>query len=179
MRHALLLHVCCGPCATAVIERLASQYDLSLYWYNPNIQPSEEFTRRLAAARELAARLGLELQVQTGGETEFAALAEGLEEEPEGGERCRRCYELRLRHTMAVAKEQGLPLVATTLTISPHKSAAVINEIGRRLAEETGVGFLEADFKQQDGFARSVQLSKEHELYRQKYCGCLFGRKNA
>lgn len=173
-RPPLLLHVCCGPCATAVVEQLAGDYDLTLYWFNPNIQPEEEFQRRLQAARQFAEHLGLTLQVQTGGEEDFGKLARGLAELPEGGERCRRCYELRLRKAMQAAKEQGVPLVAATLTISPHKPAESINEIGRRLAEELGVEFLEADFKQKGGFQRSVELSKELGLYRQKYCGCLF-----
>jgi epoxyqueuosine reductase len=176
-RPALLLHVCCGPCATAVVEQLAREYDLTLYWFNPNIQPEAEFERRLVAARELAVRLSLPLQVQSGGGREFAEAAQGLEDAPEGGERCHKCIELRLREAMRTAHEAGIPLVATTLTISPHKDAAAINEIGRRLAEEIGTGFLARDFKQQGGFARSVALSKEHGLYRQNYCGCLFGRR--
>lgn len=173
----LLLHLCCGPCATAVIERLAPDYDLTLYWFNPNIQPAEEFQRRLAAAQELAGRLGLTLQVQTGGEDDFAELARGLEGEPEGGARCRRCYELRLRQAMLAARAQDIPLVATTLSISPHKPAETINEIGRKLAQELGVAFLEADFKHDGGFQRSVALSQEGGLYRQRYCGCRFSMR--
>ncbi len=174
---ALLLHVCCGPCATAVIERLAPAYDLTLLWYNPNIHPTEECIRRLQAARDLADRLGLTLHVHEGGEAEFAAVAQGLEYEPEGGERCRRCYALRLRHALETARTLGLPTVATTLSISPHKPAAAINEVGRRLADELGLTFLEADFKQQAGFQRSVELSKQYGLYRQNYCGCEFSRR--
>lgn len=169
---SLLLHLCCGPCGTAVIERLAPEHDLTLYWFNPNIQPAEEFDRRLAAAQELARHLGRTLQVETGGEDDFAGVAAGLEEEPEGGERCRRCYELRLRQAMQAARALAIPTVATTLSISPHKSAAVINEVGQRLAREAGVQFLTADFKQDGGFPRSVALSKDLGLYRQKYCGC-------
>jgi len=176
-RSHLLLHVCCGPCATAVVERLSPAYDLILHWFNPNIQPAAEFARRLQAAQELADRLSLALPVQTGGEDDFAELAQGLEDEPEGGERCRKCYELRLRQAMLAAREQGIPLVATTLSISPHKSADAINEVGRRLAQGLGVGFLEADFKQEGGFQRSVELSRQYGLYRQKYCGCLFSRR--
>lgn len=173
----LLLHVCCGPCATAVVEQLAPDHDLTLVWFNPNIEPADEHARRLDAARALADRLGLTLLVREGGEGEFAALAAGLEDLPEGGERCRRCTELRLRETMQAAREQSLPTVATTLTISPHKDAATINEIGQRLAAELGVEFLAADFKQNGGFTRSVTLSKEFGLYRQNYCGCRFSRR--
>ncbi len=174
---SLLLHLCCGPCGTAVIERLAPEHDLTLYWFNPNIQPAEEFGRRLGAAQALARHLGRALQVETGGEDDFAELAAGLEEEPEGGERCRRCYALRLRQAMHAARAQAIPAVATTLSISPHKSAAVINEVGQRLASETGVQFAAADFRQDGGFARSVALSKELGLYRQKYCGCGFSMR--
>jgi predicted adenine nucleotide alpha hydrolase (AANH) superfamily ATPase len=173
----LLLHLCCGPCGTAVVEQLSPDYDLTLYWFNPNIQPAEEFALRLAAAQELAGRLGLTLHVQTGGEDDFAEVARGLEASPEGGERCRKCYELRLRQAMQAAREQDIPLVATTLSISPHKSAATLNEIGERLADKLGVHFLAADFQHDGGFARSVELSKEFGLYRQKYCGCLFSRR--
>lgn len=177
MRKPLLLHVCCGPCATAVVEKLSPDYDLTLFWFNPNIQPPEEFQRRLQAARDLAQRLGLTLLIQTGGEDEFAGLAKGLEELPEGEERCRRCYELRLRRAMQAAQELDTPCVAATLSISPHKPADTINAVGRRLALELGIGFVEADFKQDGGFQRSVELSKGFGLYRQDYCGCIFSRR--
>lgn len=172
-RPKLLLHVCCGPCATAVIERLAHDYQATLYWFNPNIQPAEEYHRRLEATRKLTADLGLRLLVEEGGEGQFAEVTQGLEDLPEGGERCRRCYELRLRHAMQYAVEQGFTHVATTLTLSPHKAAATINDLGRRLAQEHGLSFLCEDFKAGGGFQRSVELSKQHGLYRQNYCGCL------
>ncbi len=174
IRPKLLLHLCCGPCGTAALERLEADYEVTPYWHNPNIQPPEEHGRRLEAALKLAAELGLVMPVEEGGEEEFAKLARGLEGEPEGGERCRRCYELRLRRTMEYARAQGFTQVTTTLSVSPHKNAAVINTIGRRLAEEYGLIFLAADFKEAGGFARSVELSKLYGLYRQKYCGCLF-----
>lgn len=173
-RPRLLLHVCCGPCATAVIERLLPQYDITAYWFNPNIQPEEEWRRRLAAAQQVAQHFGLPLEIQTGGEEEFALLTRGLEHLPEGKERCQRCYALRLEKAIQAAREKDISYVATTLTISPHKSAETINEIGLRFADAAGLKFLAADFKKNNGFARSVQLSKELGLYRQCYCGCLF-----
>lgn len=169
----LLLHLCCGPCATAVLERLAADYDITPYWYNPNIEPPEEHALRLESALKLASKLDLNMPIEDGGEETFAVLIRGLESDPEGGERCLRCYELRLRHAMQYAKDHGFTHVTTTLSISPHKSAAAINEIGLRLAREFGLTFLTADFKEAGGFARSVELSQQYGLYRQKYCGCL------
>ena len=176
-RPRLLLHVCCGPCATAVIERLRPDYDVALFWHNPNLEPAEEHERRLEAARQVAEALGVELTIVGGGEAEFATLCQGREELPEGGERCRLCYELRLRATCEHAAAHGHDLVATTLTISPHKPAAVVNETGQRVAAEHGVSFLAAEFKQRTGFQRSLQMSRDLGLYRQTYCGCRWSRR--
>jgi hypothetical protein len=175
-RPRLLLHVCCGPCATAVYERLAGDYEVTLHWCNPNIEPVEEFTLRLAAARQLAAAWDVPLIEDAGGAEEFAALSRDRTDQPEGGERCRLCYELRLRRTLACAAAHDLPLVSTTLTISPHKPADLINQLGSELAAQYGRQWLAADFKQQGGFARSVELSRELGLYRQRYCGCRASR---
>lgn len=169
----LLLHVCCGPCGTAVIERLARDYSVTAYWFNPNIQPAEEYALRLEAAMKVAAEFAVAMPREEGGEEGFATLAAGLEDLPEGGERCLRCYELRLRRAMQYAHENGFDHVACTLSISPHKLAEQINEIGTRLAGEFGLRFLAEDFKQQGGFSRSVELSRALRIYRQKYCGCL------
>lgn len=169
----LLLHVCCGPCGTAVIERLARDFSVTAYWFNPNIQPEEEHALRLEAAMRVAAEFAVAMPVAAGGEKEFDLLAAGLEDLPEGGERCLRCYEFRLRRAMQYARNSGFSHVACTLSISPHKSAADINAIGLRLAEEFGLQFLVEDFKQQGGFSRSVELSRALRIYRQKYCGCL------
>lgn len=173
----LLLHVCCGPCATAVLERLSRDYEVTPYWYNPNIQPAEEYALRLEAALRLAAELGLAMPLHQGGEAEFAELIAGLEDLPEGGARCLRCYELRLRQAVAYAAAHGFTHVACTMSVSPHKSAAAINAVGERLAAEAGLTFVSEDFQQEGGFARSVELSKQYGLYRQKYCGCLPSRR--
>lgn len=170
----LLLHLCCGPCGTAVIERLAPRYDVTPYWFNPNLQPAEEYAQRLEAALKLVAELGMAMAVVEGGTQEFAALTKGLEDAPEGGERCLRCYELRLRKAVEYAAANGFSHVAATLSISPHKSAAQINAIGVRLASEAGLTFVAEDFKEDGGFQRSIALSRQYGLYRQKYCGCQY-----
>ncbi|MHB8997595.1 MAG: epoxyqueuosine reductase QueH [Armatimonadota bacterium] len=170
----LLLHLCCGPCGTAVIERLAREYDVTPYWFNPNIQPDEEYALRLEAAMKLAAELQLALPQDHTGKDEFIELARGLEDLPEGGERCLRCYEQRLRRAMAYARENGFTHVAATLSISPHKRAEDINAVGKWLAEEFDLIFVAEDFKEAGGFARSVELSRQYGLYRQKYCGCVY-----
>lgn len=173
-RPKLLLHLCCGPCGTAVIERLAPAYDVTAYWFNPNIQPAEEHARRLQAAQTVASEFGVAMPVEAGGEEEFSTLAAGLEDLPEGGERCQRCYELRLRHAMRYARDHGFSHVACTLSISPHKPAAEINAIGLRLAQEFGPQFVAEDFKKRGGFMRSCELSRALGLYRQQYCGCRY-----
>ena len=170
----LLLHLCCGPCGTAVIERLSRDYDVTPFWFNPNIQPEEEYALRLEAALKLAAELQMALPKDHTGKEEFTELARGLENLPEGGERCLRCYELRLRRAMEYAREHGFTHVATTLSISPHKRVEDINAVGLRLAEEFLLTFVTEDFKENGGFARSVELSRQYGLYRQKYCGCVY-----
>ena len=173
-RPRLLLHCCCGPCTTAVYERLARDFDVVCYWYNPNIQPAEEYRKRLDALRQLADATGMELLIEEGGEDEWAGAIAGLEDEPEGGRRCDVCFRLRLEKAAAKAAQLGCECFSTTLTVSPYKPAATINPIGEAAAEETGLKFLAADFKQRDGFKRSVELSKQYGLYRQKYCGCMY-----
>jgi hypothetical protein len=155
-----------------VYERLAPDFEVVGYWYNPNIQPVEEYRKRLETLRQLAAATGMELLVEEGGEDEWAAAIGGLEGEPEGGRRCDVCFRVRLEKAAAKAAELGCEYLATTLTVSPHKPAATINPLGEAAAEEAGVKLLAADFKQQDGFKRSVELSKQYGLYRQRYCGC-------
>jgi predicted adenine nucleotide alpha hydrolase (AANH) superfamily ATPase len=174
-----LLHCCCGPCATAVYERLARDYDLVCYWFNPNIQPQDEFDRRLDAMRQLADAVGMKLIVDTDGDEEWREAIAGLEDEPEGGARCDVCFAVRLRHAARKAAELGCELFTTTLTISSHKPLAEVAPAGETAAADSGVTYLAEDFNKQDGFRRSVELSKQHGLYRQRYCGCIYSKRDA
>lgn len=179
----LLLDCCCGPCSTAVCERLVERFDVVCYWYNPNIQPREEWERRLVAMREVAIRTGMELIVDdpgAAGEAAWLAAVAGLEDEPEGGARCDVCFAMRLKLAAAKAAELGCRYFTSTLTVSPHKPASRIHPIGEAAAstcDEDGPEYLAEDFKKRDGFRRSIELSKEYDLYRQNYCGCMFSRR--
>lgn len=176
-RPRLLLHSCCGPCSTAVLERLSEHFDVTLHYYNPNIQPAEEYNKRLETQREVCLRLGITVIDEPYDDGEFMAVAAGLESEPEGGRRCAECFRLRLQRTAEEARAGGFDYFTTTLTVSPHKNAPLINEIGQQAAEVCGVPFLPSDFKKRDGYKRSIALSAEYGLYRQDYCGCLFSKR--
>jgi hypothetical protein len=182
-RPTLLLHSCCGPCTSAVLEMVTPYFDTTVFFYNPNILPAEEFEKRLYWLRVLLDRApfaeGVELMVPDRDEPAFWAAARGLEAEPEGGARCTECFELRLSRTARAAKEGGFEFFATTLTVSPHKNAPLINAIGARLGQELGVRWLPSDFKKKDGYRRSIQLSAEYGLYRQAWCGCGLGGSRA
>ena len=175
-RPRLLLHSCCGPCSSAVLENVTRWFDTTVYFYNPNILPGEEFEKRLWWQRHLLERApfahGVELIVPDRDEAAFRAAARGLEDAPEGGARCAQCFTLRLGRTAEAAKAGGFDFFATTLTVSPHKNAPLINAIGARLGENAGVAWLPSDFKKRDGYKRSLELSKEYGLYRQAFCGC-------
>ncbi len=177
-RPALLLHSCCGPCSSAVLERLKDHFQLTVLYYNPNIEPAEEYAHRLAEQRRLLS----ELPWETGflpcayDHEAFAAFAERMADCPEGGERCRACFTLRLRETARQAREHGFEYFTTTLSVSPHKDAERINQIGEEAGREAGVRYLMADFKKKNGYLRSLRLSAEYGLYRQNYCGCLYSR---
>ena len=173
----IALHVCCGPCASAVVERLRERFVVEALWFNPNIQPQDEHDHRLASMRKLAREISLPLTVRPYQPDRWEEACLGRMGDPEGGERCLICYELRLRAVAQFAVERGIETIASTLTVSPHKPAARINPIGQRVAAEFGLAFLDEDFKQRDGFLRSVQLSKQYGLYRQDYCGCLPSRR--
>ena len=149
-RPKLLLHACCGPCSSAVLEKLCRYFEITVLYYNPNTWPAEEYHRRAV---------------------------QGLENEPERGGRCTVCYRLRMRRAAQYAKEHGFDWFTTTLSISPHKDAARINQIGQELEAEFGIRHLPSDFKKQNGYLRSLQLSEEYGLYRQDYCGCEFSAK--
>lgn len=180
---SLLLHSCCAPCSSYVLEYLAPYFQICDFYYNPNISPKKEYEERREELVRLISEMGLSEQVTflegSYQPEDFFALAKGLEELPEGGERCFRCYELRLRESARMAKEQGADYFATTLTISPLKNAQKLNELGERLAEEYGVKYLPSDFKKKNGYKRSVELSAQYELYRQNYCGCVFSKRQA
>ncbi len=178
----LLLHSCCAPCSTAVLTRLLPHFIVTIYFANPCIQPNEEFEKRLQTQKKLLAHpdfAAVSMLVEPVGDGAFLDAVKGLEQEPEGGKRCTVCFTQRLSLTADTAKRLGFDYFGTTLTVSPHKDAKRINSIGRALAEEKSVPYLVADFKKKDGYRQSVQLSKDYDLYRQHYCGCLFSKRQA
>lgn len=174
----LLLHACCGPCSSACLERLCEYFDVTVCWYNPNIEPSEEYQKRLDNMKKLLKTMpmtrAVSLMTCAYEPERFLSSCEGLENEKEGGQRCAVCFRLRLEETARRAKEGHYDFFTTTLTVSPHKNAPLINDIGQELAHLYGVRFLPSDFKKKNGFLRSIRLSEEYGLYRQNYCGCRF-----
>ncbi len=178
---ALFLHACCAPCSSYVLEYLSSHFDITLFFYNPNISPAEEYNKRLDELRRLVKEMGLGIKIIEGeyNPDEFFEIAKGLEKLPEGGERCKKCYRLRLQKTAQLANSMGCDYFCTTLSISPYKNAEWINEIGATLASELNVKFLPSDFKKKNGYKRSIELSREYKLYRQNFCGCVFSKKQA
>lgn len=177
-RPSLLLHSCCGPCSSAVIERLIAHFQVTILYYNPNIEPEEEYRRRLGEQARLLSLIGGDVRLlPCAYEHEaFDAFAPAMAQEPEGGKRCLRCFALRLERTAEEARAHGFEYFTTTLSISPHKNAENINRIGQAAGEKYGVKYLMADFKKKNGYLRSLQLSKEYDLYRQDYCGCLYSK---
>ncbi|MEA3430437.1 MAG: epoxyqueuosine reductase QueH [Nanoarchaeota archaeon] len=172
----LLLHVCCGPCATSSIKRVIKDYDVICYFYNPCIEPEEEYFKRLKEFVKVCEFLKVDYVIGDYDNDEFRSLVKGREGDVEGGERCLICYEQRLGKVVKYAKENGFDLFTTTLTISPHKRSVDIFEIGKKVSEKFEVEFLEIDFKKKDGFNESVEMSEEMNLYRQNYCGCEFSK---
>ncbi|MBR4800459.1 MAG: epoxyqueuosine reductase QueH [Clostridia bacterium] len=171
----LLLHACCGPCASSVLEYLTPYFEITVFYYNPNILPKEEFIRRLEALKVVISHFdGVKLVVPEQSENEYLTLVKGLENEPEGGKRCGVCFALRLDGTARymATNEASFDFFATTLTVSPHKDNVRINEIGCSIAKKYDVEYLSSNFKKRDGYLRSTQLSKEFGIYRQDYCGC-------
>lgn len=186
MKPSLLLHSCCGPCSTAVIERLVCDYDLTVFFYNPCITDREEYEKRKEAQIAFIEKYNLHLGGMhkislIEGEYEpdrYYELTSGYSNEPEGGARCTICFRMRLEKTAAEAAVKGYQLFTTTLTVSPHKNYPLISAIGREAAEKYGVEFLDMDFKKKAGFQRSIQLSREYGLYRQNYCGCDYSKRD-
>ena len=177
MKPKLLLHICCAPCSTHVVEVLREGYDLTGFFYNPNIHPEGEYRLREEEMRKYARRIGLEVVCQEYDDNRWLEIVKGLEDAPEGGERCFLCYRMRLEKAAQYAKEHGYRFFTTTLSISPHKNAPRINEIGSEVAELYGLQFHAADFKKKGGFERSVRMSREAGMYRQAYCGCIFSQR--
>lgn len=177
----LFLHSCCAPCSSYVLEYLSEYFEITLFYYNPNISPEEEYKKRVEEQRRyIEARKFVHPVTFIEGNycpEKFFKMARGMEEVPEGGERCFACYRLRLEETARMAYEGGYDYFTTTLTISPLKNAEKLNEIGRELAEIYKVPVLPSDFKKKNGYQRSVQLSREYGLYRQDYCGCVFSKR--
>ena len=179
----LLLHSCCAPCSSYVLEYLSQYFSITLMYYNPNISPQEEFDKRVRELRRLAEQLPMkhpaEVVVPPYRPEEFYSAVKGLEDVPEGGERCFVCYRLRLEAAAKYAAEHGFDFFCSTLSISPMKNAAKLNEIGAELSELYPVKLLPSDFKKRGGYLRSIELSKEYGLYRQNYCGCVFSKREA
>lgn len=182
IKPTVLLHSCCGPCSTACIERLLDDYDITVFFYNPNISDFAEYQRRTDAQRKVIEQfndiIGEDREIKyiesLYEPDEFYKKIKGYEDEAEGGKRCTKCFELRLGETAFKAKEYGYDYFATTLTVSPHKNFKLISEIGNALGNKLGVKYLDENFKKKDGFKRSIELSKDFELYRQDYCGCKY-----
>ena len=182
---SLLLHSCCAPCSSYVMEYLSRYFAITVLYYNPNIYPPEEFDHRADEERRLIDEYNkneniinkISLIVSDYDPREFYDIAKGYEDEPETGKRCLRCYRLRLEKTAALAKDRGFDYFTTTLTISPLKNADALNSIGEALADEYGVKYLTSDFKKKNGYKRSLELSREYDLYRQNYCGCEYSMK--
>jgi len=170
----LLLHICCANCGIVPIESLTPRFNVTLFWYNPNIHPKRESEKRLTEVKKLAAIYQVDLLAGKDDPERWFELVKGLEKEPEGGKRCEICFQMRLEKTAIVAKEKGFDYFAATLTSGSQKRAATVNFWGEKLAQEKGLKFFNADFKKQGGFQKSVELSKKYNFYRQNYCGCAF-----
>ncbi len=174
----LLIHSCCAPCSSYVLEYLSEYFDMTILYYNPNIYPEEEFNKRLFEQQRLVNEMGLSVKVvDIGYQSEkFYEAVKGLEELPEGDRRCEKCFILRLEETAKIAKKCRFDYFTTTLSISPLKDEQLLNKIGRELSDKYGIKYLYSDFKKKNGYKRSIELSAQYNLYRQDYCGCVFSR---
>ena len=180
-RPRLLLHSCCGPCSTTVLTLLVEFFDITVLYYNPNIEPMAEYEHRKKEQIRFIKEFNNEhinFMDCDYNNQDFRRKVQGLEQEREGGARCAVCFKLRLNYTASLAKKENFDYFGTTLTVSPHKNSDVINKIGSLLEKEYGVNYLYSDFKKKDGYKKSVEISKKYNLYRQDYCGCLLGRNN-
>ena len=179
----LLLHACCAPCSSYCIEYLSNYFEITIYYYNPNIDKEEEYDYRYSELerfiKEFKTKYPVHLVNAGYHKEDFEEIAKGLESEPERGRRCLKCYRLRLENSYQYAKDNNFDYITTTLTLSPHKPSKVINEIGGELEKEYSVPYLYSDFKKRDGYKRSITLSHEYNLYRQDYCGCKYSKKTS
>ena len=178
---SLLLHSCCAPCSSYCIEYLSLYFDITLYFYNPNISYKEEFTKRADELTRLINSMPLarkvNLVIEHFNPNEFYEIAKGLEKEPERGARCEKCFYLRLKQTAQYAKSYNYDYFSTTLSISPHKDAQLLNKLGEKISSIYNVNYLFSDFKKKNGYKRSIELSNEYDLYRQNYCGCIYSKQ--
>lgn len=178
----LLLHACCAPCSTACLERVANFFKVTIFYYNPNITEKHEYQKRIEEIKKLLTLINPKYKVELlEGDYDpkvFLDMSKGLENEPERGKRCYKCYELRLKETAKIASQLGFNNFATTLTLSPHKNCDWINEIGGNLDKEYESNYLYSDFKKKEGYKRSIELSKKYDLYRQDYCGCIYSKRD-
>ena len=178
----VLLHSCCAPCSSAVIERLTKYFDITILYYNPNIEPKEEYLKRkeeeIRFIKEFKSVNKVDILDCDWDNDIYHELVKGMEQDMEGGARCHKCYNLRLEYTAKKAKELNYDFFATTLTVSPYKNSQVLNKIGALLEDKYNVKYLYSDFKKKEGYKRSIELSKEYNLYRQDYCGCIYSKNN-
>ncbi len=174
----LLLHSCCAPCSSSVIERLLNYFDITILYYNPNIEPYEEYLKRKEEQIKFLKEINKNINfMDCDYENElFKELSKGLESVPEGGKRCYKCYNLRLEKTAMLAKKNNFEYFGTTLTVSPYKNSQVLNKIGEMISNNIGIKYLYSDFKKKDGYKKSIELSKKYDLYRQNYCGCIYSK---
>ena len=172
----LLMHSCCGPCSSACIERLKDYFDITIIYYNPNIEPEEEYIKRKKEQIRLLKEWNIDFLECDYDNQEFRLKTECLANELEGGKRCSVCFGIRLKYTALKAKKLGYDYFTTTLTVSPHKNSSLINRIGEAIGKTLGIKFLYADFKKREGYKRSIELAKQYDLYRQDYCGCLYSK---
>lgn len=183
VRPKLLLHGCCAPCSSYCLEYLSKYFDTTLFFCNPNISPKEEYQKRLEEAQRLVKELKVSSRISFADDIyapeSFFEAAKGLENCSEGGARCEKCFALRLSRSAKYAKQHGFDYVSTTLSISPLKNAELLNRIGMKEADAAGIKWLPSDFKKRNGYLRSIELSKDYNLYRQNYCGCVFSRAQA
>ena len=177
----LLLHSCCAPCSSYVLEYLSKYFEITVFYYNPNIYPPEEFDYRSGEQVRLVEAMDFVNSVDVVNceydSQSFYTAVRGLEEAPEGGERCLQCFRLRLSKTAEYAKDNGYDYFTTTLSISPHKNAQVLNAVGGEMEQKYGVRYLYSDFKKKEGYKRSIALSAEYDLYRQNFCGCIYSKQ--